>query len=238
VLNNINILLVEPTHPGNIGATARAMKTMGLSKLSILNPPAIFPNADSTALAAGADDLLVNANIVTSMNDALAHSQIIFGTSARERRLDIPLLSPEEAAQLIIKNSTSTITLMFGREHAGLTNDELLRCHYHVHIPSNPDYSSLNLAAAVQIMAYEIRKNFLHQTLVEKPTEETIDYAADHQVQLLYSRLEKTLIHLDFMREDSPGKSIVRLRRLFNRARLEKTEFDLLMGLLKAIDKS
>jgi len=230
---SIQIVLVEPSHPGNIGAVARAMKTMGLSALTLVNPTENFPNAESTVRAAGADDILVKAKSVPDLDGALNECELIIGTSARDRRFTIPLLSPEQCAELIFRQPDSMkIGIMFGRENSGLTNAELNRCHYHVHIPSVPDFSSLNLASAVQILCYEIRKHSLKE-IVPTITDEAILYATDHEIQLFYERLETTLKDINFLREHSPRKLMTRLRRMFNRTHLEKTELDLLMGILK-----
>lgn len=237
MLNNIRIVLVETTHPGNIGAAARAMKTMGLTELCLVKPATTFPNADSTARAAGADDILVNAKICDSLDDALADCGLIIGTSARHRRLSIKLLNPHQCGELAIANAPQNkVAIMFGREHAGLTNEELNRCHYHVHIPSNKDFSSLNLAAAVQIISYEIKINSLNNTAIETGKNDTV-FASDHEVQLFYKNLQQTLTMIDFLKTDSPRKLMPRLQRLFNRANLEKMELDLLMGIFNKVQQ-
>ncbi|MSP53432.1 MAG: RNA methyltransferase [Gammaproteobacteria bacterium] len=234
---NIKIVLVETSHPGNIGATARAMKTMGVTQLSLVNPQKQFPHVEATARAVGADDILVNAQVVTSLDDALANCAVIIGTSARLRRLTIPLLDSHECAQLVstipIDNN---IAIIFGRENSGLTNDELNRCHYHIHIPTAPEYTSLNLAAAVQIVCYELRMAQLNKIdAIESSITEPL--ATDHEIQLFYDRLEKTLIKIDFLDPEVPRKLMPRFKRMYNRIQLEKTELDLLMGMLKNINK-
>jgi tRNA (cytidine32/uridine32-2'-O)-methyltransferase len=236
MFDNIRIVLVATSHPGNIGAAARAMKTMGLRHLSLVNPTEAFPNAEATARAAGADDILAQAHITQSLDEALADCQLIIGTSARLRSMPVELLDPRQCGALIQQQAPSQkIALVFGREHAGLTNEELNRCHYHVHSPSNPEFSSLNLAAAVQILCYEIRTAILNH---EAPNNDnTIELASDREVQLFYTTLEERLVDLDFLKAHSPRKMIPRLKRLFNRVKLEKTEFDLLMGILTAIAK-
>ena len=234
---NIKIVLVETSHPGNIGATARAMKTMGVTQLCLVNPQKQFPHVEATARAVGADDILVNAQVVTSLDDALANCAVIIGTSARLRRLTIPLLDSHECAKLVstipIDNN---IAIIFGRENSGLTNDELNRCHYHIHIPTAPEYTSLNLAAAVQIVCYELRMAQLNKIdAIESSITEPL--ATDHEIQLFYDRLEKTLIKIDFLDPEVPRKLMPRFKRMYNRIQLEKTELDLLMGMLKNINK-
>jgi tRNA (cytidine32/uridine32-2'-O)-methyltransferase len=229
---NIRIILVNPSHPGNVGAAARGMKTMNLTDLCLVNPKAKFPCAEATARAAGADSILETCTITDSLDEALKDSQVIIGTSARLRHLPVKMLDPRQCGERIKQDSEkNNIAILFGREHAGLTNDELQRCHYHVNIPSNPEYSSLNLAAAVQIICYEIRMAFLENKFL--PEEEQHDeLASDHQVQLFYQNLEHLLIDIDFLKNTNPRKLMPRLKRLFNRAQLETMEFDLLMGIL------
>jgi tRNA (cytidine32/uridine32-2'-O)-methyltransferase len=237
MLQKIRIILVSPTHPGNIGSAARAMKTMGLSELVLVNPCENFPSQTATAMAAGADDILANAQIVSSLDEALAECQMIIGTSARLRQLPVELLSAEQCGPFVVQQAAhSKVALMFGREHAGLTNEELNRCHYHVHIPSNPDFSSLNLGAAVQVLSYSVRMAYLatQETPVES-SEEFEPLASDEQMQIFYNRLEQLLLERDFIKRSSPKKIMARLRRLFNRAQVEQTEIDLLLGVLRAV---
>ncbi len=236
MLSNIKIILVETSHPGNIGATARAMKTMGLQDLTLVNPKK-FPHVEASARAVGAADILDNAQIVDSLDRALSDASLIIGTSARLRRLTVELLNPANCAQLISSYPSSTpVAIVFGREDNGLTNDELNRCHYHLHIPTSPEYTSLNLAAAVQIVCYELRMAQLNKTEAIEPAI-TEPLATDHEIQLFYDRLEKTLIKIDFLDPEVPRKLMPRFKRMYNRIRLEKTELDLLMGLLKNINK-
>lgn len=232
---NIRIVLVNPSHPGNIGAAARAMKTMCLSQLYVVEPQNTFPCAEATARAAGADDVLEQCQVVDSLDDALKDCQLIIGTSARLRQLPAPMLSPRQCGEMLVTSSdTQHIALLFGREHAGLTNEELQRCHYHVHIPSNPEYSSLNLAMAVQLLCYEIRLASLGDWTPDEPAHDEL--ATDEQVQLFYQKFQQTLADIDFLKNTTPRKLMPRLKRLFNRTRIEKMEFDLLMGILKRIN--
>ena len=235
-LDSIRIVLVETTHPGNIGSTARAMKTMGLSNLYLVNPKK-YPHQKAIELSAGADDILKKAITVKSLSDAIAPCHLVLGTSARRRDLDIPRLSPKEQASTIKSQPANhQIAIVFGREHAGLTNDELLACHYHINIPSNPEYSSLNLAQAVQIVAYELR--------VALQTEERIglshssELATQNELELFYEHLKKVLVDINFLKPSNPKKLMQRLKRLFNRSKLEQGEVNILRGMLTQVQRS
>lgn len=233
-LNTIRVVLVETSHPGNIGASARAMKTMGLSRLYLVSPRA-FPDIQAIEMAAGADDVLENAVVVPSLNEALHGCQLILMTSARPRELSLPGLTPETAAIRMNEISDDAeIALVFGRERTGLTNEELLYGHYHVEIPANPAYSSLNLGQAVQIISYEVAKHVLVPTsqLVPRKQEELATY---EQIELFYEHFEYVLRAIDFLKPSNPKHVMFRLRRLFNRARLEVTEINILRGILKQI---
>jgi tRNA (cytidine32/uridine32-2'-O)-methyltransferase len=233
--DSIRIVLVATSHPGNIGSTARAMKTMGFSRLYLVTPKK-FPHINATEMAAGADDLLDNVVITDSLKDALAGCQLILATSARPRGLSLPGLVPKEAANLIAEKSDETeVALVFGREHAGLTNAELLHCHYHIHIPSTPEFSSLNLSQAVQILVYEVRMQLLAPTSVVKHKSDRLATAAE--VEYFFTHLESTLRAINFIKPKNPRRLMVRLRRLFNRAQLEDMEVSILRGILTQIDK-
>lgn len=236
---NIQILLVSPTHPGNIGAAARAMKTMGLSQMLIVNPPAEFPSQTATAMAAGADDIMQQAQIHNDLDVALADSQLIIGTSARLRHLPVELLNPEGCAEKAWQIAAGgKVTIMFGREHAGLTNEELNRCHYHVHIPSVDDFSSLNLAASVQVICYALRKHFLELTETAPNLSIERELATDNQVQIYYQKLEQLLVDTNFIKNSSPKKIMHRLRRMYNRIQIEKEEVDLLLGIINKLEQT
>lgn len=233
-LSNIRIVLVNPSHPGNIGAAARAMKNMGLSHLYLVSPET-FPHIDAIVRAAGADDLLANAVVVDDFTKALAGCELVLGTSARTRHLPWPLCNPRESAEIIFQHSQHQVAIVFGRERSGLTNDELALCHYHVHIPTNAEYSSLNLAAAVQVIVYE-----LHMAgLISQPSsnEQAPELATADQVAGFYQHLESTLMNLEFLDPKQPKLLMQRLQRLFNRAQLETKELNILRGILTAVDK-
>jgi tRNA (cytidine32/uridine32-2'-O)-methyltransferase len=235
-LSSIRIVLVATSHPGNIGSTARAMKTMGLTSLYLVCPKS-FPDYKANEMAAGADDLLNNAVVVDTLEEALAGCQLILATSARPRELSLPGLLPSESAALISEKSDQTqVALLFGREHAGLTNEELLKCHYHINIPSNPDYSSLNLAQAVQIVAYELRMKLLSPKAEVALRQE--EAASADEVEQFYNHLKEVFIEIKFLKAANPGRLMERVRRLFNRIQLEKMEVSILRGMLSQVQKS
>ncbi|WP_058534932.1 tRNA (cytosine(32)/uridine(32)-2'-O)-methyltransferase TrmJ [Legionella saoudiensis] len=235
-LSSIRIILVGTSHPGNIGSTARAMKTMGLSSLYLVSPKS-FPDMKAREMSAGADDLLETAIVTETLDEALVGCQLILATSARPRGLSLPGLTPAESAELVSKQADATqIAIVFGREYAGLTNEELLKCHYHIHIPSNPEYSSLNLSQAVQIVAYELRMKLL------APKAEVAlradDYATADEIEQFYEHLREVFIEIKFLKEANPRRLMQRVRRLFNRVNLEKMEVSILRGMLSQIQKS
>ena len=231
---NIRIVLVNTSHPGNIGAAARAMKNMGLSKL-ILVEPERFPHADATARASGADDILQNAQVCSSLEEAIEGCGLVFGASARLRSLPWPLVEPREmACQVVSEAAKLPVAIVFGRENSGLTNAELAICNALVHIPCNESFSSLNIAAAVQVLCYEV--NMAVGTPVIEIDEDS-DIATSDELERFHEHLEKTLVDIDFLDPDKPRFLLRRLRRLYNRARLEQTEVNILRGILTATQK-
>lgn len=234
-LDSIKVVLVATSHPGNIGSTARAMKTMGIHSLVLVTPRS-FPHPLAHDMAAGADDVLNHAAKVDSLAEALNGCELVIGTSVRPRGIDLPGLTPITCAELVNKVShQGTVAIVFGREHAGLTNDELLHCHYHVTIPSNPDFGSLNLAQAVQIIAYELRMKWLQTTTLSPLQKSTEPMATAEQVEKFYEHLREVLIAIDFLKLSNPKRLVQRLRRLFNRAQLELKEVNILRGILSNI---
>ena len=192
LLNEVRIVLVNTSHTGNIGSAARAMKTMGISKLYLVDPVNQI-DSHASALAAGATDVLGNAVVVDTLAEAIADCSLVIGTSARSRTLSWPMVEPRECGEKLINEAVNgPVALVFGRENSGLTNEELQMCHYHVCIPANPEYSSLNLAMAVQTLCYETRMAFLQQQ--DKPVveDETV-YPSSQQLELFYEHLQKTL---------------------------------------------
>ncbi|MDR0805646.1 MAG: tRNA (cytosine(32)/uridine(32)-2'-O)-methyltransferase TrmJ [Enterobacteriaceae bacterium] len=239
-LDNVRIVLVETSHTGNMGSTARAMKTMGLTNLYLVNP-LVKPDSQAIALAAGASDIIGNASIVDTLDDALAGCRLVVGTSARSRTLQWPMLEPRECGVKMTQEAAqSPVALVFGRERVGLTNEELQKCHYHVAIPANPDYSSLNLAMAVQILAYEIRVAWLDQQAAsqgEVSAAELEDrYPPAENLERFYQHLENVLLNIGFIRAAHPGQVMNKLRRLINRSRPESQELNILRGILSAIE--
>ena len=235
MLSNIRVVLVGTSHPGNIGSTARAMKTMGLSNL-YLAEPRVEPDGHSIALAAGASDILKHLVKVDSLAEAIADCSLVIATSARSRTLDWPMLEPREAGgKLATEALKGPVAIVFGRENHGLSNEELQQCTYHVAIPANPEYSSLNLAQAVQIICYETRVAHLAQKEVAE--EELTEYPLAADQERFFAHLETTLLSTGFIIKNHPGQVMMKLRRLFSRARIESQEMNILRGILTSIDK-
>ncbi len=235
MLGSIRIVLVQTSHPGNIGSTARAMKTMGLTEL-VLVKPKFFPDPKATELASGADDILDNAIVVETLEEALAGMHFVYGVSARTREIGLQMLNPREAAvqceQLVQKGK---VAYVFGQEKSGLSNEQLALCQQQVIIPSNPDYGSLNLSQAVQVISYECRM----QVDAAVPMHPGNDQLASYdEVRNFYDHLHQILIHIGFIRAEAPRKSWERIHRLFNRAHLEVMEVSMLRGVLSAIEKT
>ncbi|WP_414164523.1 tRNA (cytosine(32)/uridine(32)-2'-O)-methyltransferase TrmJ [Superficieibacter sp. BNK-5] len=240
MLQNIRIVLVETSHTGNMGSVARAMKTMGLTNLWLVNP-LVKPDSQAIALAAGASDVIGNANIVDTLDEALTGCSLVVGTSARSRTLPWPMLDPRECGlKSVAEAEHAPVALVFGRERVGLTNDELQKCHYHVAIAANPEYSSLNLAMAVQVIAYEVRMAWLATQEQEKgdiAAPEETPYPLVDDLERFYGHLEQTLLATGFIREGHPGQVMNKLRRLFTRARPESQELNILRGVLASIEQ-
>lgn len=244
LLNNVRIVLVNTTHTGNIGAAARAMKNMGLSRLTLVAPKQ-QPDAEAYARSSRADEILDQAVIVDDLEAAIADCQLVIGTSARQRNLCWPLITPrqmaDEAAKASMAQPDAQIALVFGREDRGLTNEELALCHFHVNIPTDESFSSLNVAAAVQVLVYELRVKWLElqdATLPDWQDEWDVDWADAAGVERFYQHLEQVLTDLDFYDPENPRNLMQRLRRLYQRARLDQTELNILRGILTATEKA
>lgn len=234
MLEDIRIVLVNPSHPGNIGAAARAMKNMGLSHLYLVAPQQ-FPHKDATVRAAGADDLLAKAVIVENLAAAIGSCQMVFATSARTRSLSWPVCTPRACAERAAKTQCQSIAIVFGRESSGLTNEELALCHYHVHIPTKENFSSLNLAAAVQVIAYEL---FLAHSKKEKTVVQSDSpLATAEEFAGFFEHLQNVLIRTEFLDPNQPKLLMQRLQRLFKRAQLEVKEIHILRGILSSLEK-
>lgn len=239
VLDNISIVLINTTHPGNIGSAARAMKTMGLSRL-VLVEPLEFPSDKAHALASGADDLLISARVVGSLKEAVADCHFVVGTSARVRGVSLPLVDPRACANQILEEASSgKIALVFGREDRGMTNEELQMCHLQVHVPTHPDFSSLNLGAAVQVMTYELRMAWLAITRgeVPLPSPRAHDLASQDDMEHFYGHLYKTLVDIGFLDHSSHEKIMAKLRRMYGRIRPDRVELSILRGILSETGK-
>lgn len=238
--DNIRVILCNTSHPGNIGAAARAMKTMGLRKLYLVNPMA-FPDPKAVELAVQADDVLAEAVVVDTLAEAVQDCGLILGTSSRERALQWPTFNPRESAERAVQEAQHTqVALLFGNERTGLLNEELQYCHYQVVIPANPAYNSLNLAAAVQVLAYEIQVAMLAK---QEPAVAEVDgnylneLATAAELEGLYQHLEQILIATEFIDPRQPKQLMGRLRRLFNRTRLDKREINILRGIFTAVQQ-
>jgi tRNA/rRNA methyltransferase len=232
VLDNVRVVLSHPSHPGNIGAVARAMKTMGLSRLYLVNPRC-FPDAEAMTRASGAADVLEGATVCASLGEALAGTVLAAALSSRRRDLSLAPLSPREAApQLLSEAACNEVALVFGAETSGLTNEELDHCQMRVMIPANPNYASLNLGAAVQVLAYELRTAALSSEL---PTEAPGNWASLDEIEGMFGHLEQVMIASGFLKPASPKRLMHRLRRLFARTRLEREEVNILRGILTSV---
>ncbi|OQW94884.1 MAG: hypothetical protein BWK79_04430 [Beggiatoa sp. IS2] len=243
MLDNIHIVLVGITHPGNIGAAARAMKTMGIMNLTLVQPRQ-FPCVEATVRAAGADDVLANAHVYDTFEESLQECTLVFGTSARQRSIPWPIMTPKACAQLAVATPTK-VAIVFGREQTGLTNRELSCCHYLVQIPTHPLFTSLNIAAAVQIMTYELFSEYSAVnplSVINQPPSLSDDGSlrVEHypvpseSMEQFYQHLEQTLIELSFLNPQKPKRLLRRLRRLFNRTQPDAAEMNILRGILTA----
>lgn len=249
----IRIVLVNTTLPANIGAAARAMKTMGLADLRLVDPK-VFPSADATALASGASDILANARVVATLEEAVADCALVIGTSARSRTIPWPLMDARQAGEAVrIESETHKVAIVFGREDRGLTNEELQRCNYHVSIPTNEEYGVLNIAAAVQVLAYEVR--MAHLLAAEAAGNAQADEQTDQQsmpvqfirwdeevvphgdMERFYTHFEQMLIETGFLAEDNPRQLLARARRLFGRVRLDRIEYNMWRGIFTRLQE-
>jgi len=252
--NNIRIVLVNTSHPGNIGATARAMKNMGLRDLHLVAPHD-FPSGVAIGRAVSATDILDNAVVTERLEDSIADCGIVIGASARARSIPWPLLSPPECAQQVADSSAhNKVALVFGREDSGLTNEELQLCHFHVNIPADDEYSSLNLAAAVMVISYEVRMALLARqeaphrprktgggqgTAADASVEEDdwdVPRATAGQLENFYQHFEQVMVDLNFHDRENPRMLMMRMRRLFGRIIPDQMEISILRGFLAHVD--
>ncbi len=236
---NIRIVLVNTSHPGNIGGAARAMKNMALDQLYLVQPRE-FPASRAVWRAAGASDLLNKAKVFDCVDDAVRDCGLVIGTSARGRRIPWPIINPRDCGTKVWKESMHhPVALLFGREDRGLTNEELHKCHYHVHIPSSPEYSSLNLACAVQVIAYEIYLASLERDsfMCKKQIKWDQPMARNEDMERFHTHLEKAMTDVGFYDPDNPKQLMTRMRRLFSRVRMDEMEVSVLRGLLSAVQR-
>lgn len=234
MLENISIILCEPSHPGNIGSVARAMKNMGLTRLHLVSPLQ-FPHPKANELASGADDVLENACVFEALEDAVADCHWLYGTSARQRITPWPQVTVKEAIPSVFQalNNQQQVGILFGPERTGLSNEALQRCDFHITIPTSPIYPSLNLAQAVQVVSYEIFQATLTPEALELPA--FGEKATAREIEGLVQHCKDTALNLGFMDPEHPKKLMPRLQRLIARAQLEKEEINILRGFLKLI---
>ena len=235
-LNTVKVVLVGTTHPGNIGAAARAIKNMGIYNLALVKPKE-FPSDIAIYRSKAAKDILENAEIYESLEDAIAGCKLIVGTSARARSVPWPVFNPRDAAEEMSKISKQgNVAIVFGREDRGLTNDELGLCNFHVHIPSDPKYSSLNLSQAVQILAYEIRLAYSRDEVISE-VKWDVDLANNEQTERLIDHMEELMQDVEFYDVENPRKLLLRVRRFFKRSKIDVMEANIFRGLFSAIQK-
>lgn len=238
MLDQIRIVLIGTTHSGNIGAAARAMKNMGIQQLTLVSPVADI-DSEAEVRASGATEILDHARIVSTLEEAVADCSMVIGTSARSRHIPWPLCNPRQCAakarQAIAQENQ--IALVFGRESSGLSNEELQRCNLHVHIPTDENFSSLNVASAVQVLCYEMRMASLQEADEEQTLQWGVpwDYemATHQELERFYEHLQATLVDIGFLDPNTPKQLMTRLRRLYGRAALDKTEVSMMRGMLK-----
>lgn len=237
-LDNIRIVLVNTSHPGNIGGVARAMKNMGLSRLYLVAPRQ-FPDEQASWRAASAGDVLDAAVVTATLDEAIADCQFVVGTSARGRRIPWPLQDPRSCARRMASASaTEQVAVLFGREDRGLTNEELQLCNLHLNIPTSADYSSLNLAMAVQVVCYELRMLLdAGQLPASEDDEWDAPFATRDNMERFYQHLEQTLVDVEFLDPAAPRQLMTRLRRLYSRVRLDEMELNILRGILTETQK-
>ncbi len=238
MLERVKVVLVGTTHSGNIGSAARAMKVMGLSQMVLVDPQCQV-DAQAIALAAGASEIALNAQIYPTLEAAVADCVLVVGTSARSRTLEWPMLEPRECGEKLISEANQhSVAMVFGRERTGLTNEELQLCQYHVCVPANPEYSSLNLAMAVQLLSYEVRMAYLAMQQSSQSSTLQEEYPRHQELERFYAHLEQVIMQTEFISAQQPGQVMNKLRRMFTRARPEAQEINILRGILTSVQKS
>ncbi len=239
-LDNIRVVLVRTFHSGNIGSTARAMKTMGLNNLILVNPKD-FQLEQALQMAMSADDVVNNATHVESLYEAVKDCAVVTATTARTRGYDLPMLNPAQAAHgLCLSAKKQQVALVFGPERMGLSNEDLVHCTHRVTIPTSPDYSSLNLAAAVQTLSYEVFKQFcaLNENVETNiANTETREMPSIENTELFYQHLEESLVDVGFIFKKHPGDVMKKLRRMFSRTQMDQAELGIMRGILASMQK-
>lgn len=234
--NQIRIVLVEPSHPGNIGGVARAMKNMGLSELYLVNPKR-FPHPEAEARATNAPDILEHARVVSDLDHAIAGCHVVMGTSARMRELPQSMFTVRQAAEFVVREPESTqVAILFGNEKYGLTNEDLRKCQYHIRIPTTEEFSSLNLAAAVQVVVYELFVASLDDQGQSKVHQRTESVTVE-QIERLYQHIRDTMIEIEFLDPEKPRHFMPRLRQIIDRSRIDENELNLLHGMMTAMQQ-
>ena len=236
MFDNINIVLVNTSHPGNIGSSARAMGVMGFNKLSLVQPKE-FPSEIATAMAVGCDKILDNAKVYPDLSNALSESSLNIGFSARSRKESIPVLSVDKCINKIVADNKVTYNIIFGNEKNGLSNEELLMCDYIVTLPTASFYSSLNLSAAVQIFTYELLKKSLNNSVSSFELQKNINLAKTKDKELFYKKLIDILKETDFVTEKNSKSLTKKIHIMFNKALLEQHEISILRGILSSIER-
>ena len=239
-LNNLlKFVLINTSHPGNIGASARAIKNMGFKGLQLVNPKD-FPNKIAGFRAKAAIDVIEFTKVFKSIDEAIEDCHFVVGTSARNRKIPWPMKEPREAAEQILKrvvNNNEKVAILFGQEDRGLTNEELGRCNLHIHIPSSEDYSSLNLSQAVQIISYELRLAMINYLGISSEVDWDVSLATDQETENLIQHMNEVMLELDFYDPDNPRKILERVRRFFKRARIDVMEANIFRGIFSATQK-
>lgn len=232
-MSHIKIVLVETTHPGNIGAVARAMKNMCMTNLCLVAPKT-FPSSEATARASGADDILSAATVYQTLQEAVADCQLVIGASARCRTISWPEISPRQCAEkIVVQEPKQKVAIIFGRENSGLKNHELDLCHFLLRIPCNNEYSSLNVAAAVQVVCYELFVATGIEVEAKVGDKGECPMATAEQMESFYAHLYETLAIIGFLHNDKSKSIMRRLRRIYNRIQLDTKELDILRGILR-----
>ncbi len=238
----VRVVLVETTHPGNIGAAARAMKNMGLCQLVLVSPRS-FPHDKAIWRSASASDVVENARVVSSLAEAIEGCELVIGTSARDRRIPWPMLEPKSCGEKVFAEQAAgrQVAIVFGREAHGLKNEELQKCHFHVNIPTGKAYSSLNLAMAVQVLSYELLQASLNEARAPYVDGDDqrwdMSFAKTEAIENMFVHLEQTLVEVGFHDPENPRQLMTRLRRMFNRIRPDEMEVNILRGFLTAINQ-